>query len=402
MRERIERMKRQVFAADDRTVFWERVQALCRAAERDRRESPVSRYVRAMAEITGSMSVVIGPDDLIVGEPREILLSPAEERRYLELAAECVQPRWFHTRGHLTPAWEILLERGLSGIRLEAGERRAAPSPGDPDADARREFWEGIEACCRAVEALSDRYAAEAERMAAAAPEGVRRSELEAIAATCRRVPAYPARTFREAVQSIWFIDFVLHAICGARDYALGRLDQHLLPFYRRDLAAGLLTREDALELLQCLFVKLNAFIGLHDHYASPVKRSPCVDSVQYLVLGGQHVDGRDAVNELSTLILEGAVGLGLKQPTVTIRYHPGIDREFWRAVCRAVCGGASLGIYNDPVMIASLTSLGVALPEARGYVHFGCCNPNLPGCEPQLREYQHSLVKCLELGRFG
>ena len=125
------------------------------------------------------------------------------------------------------------------------------------------------------------------------------------MAAVCGRVPGLPARSFHEAVQAIWFLDFVLHAVCGARDYSVGRLDQHLLPFYRRDIAAGALTREDALELLQCMFVKMNAFIGLHDHYTTPVKRSPCVDSVQYLVVGGQLADGRDATNALSSLCLE-------------------------------------------------------------------------------------------------
>jgi formate C-acetyltransferase len=119
---------------------------------------------------------------------------------------------------------------------------------------------------------------------------------------------------------------------------------------------------------------------------------------VQYLVVGGQLADGRDATNALSSLCLQAADALRLKEPTLTVRYHPGIDRAFWRGVCDAVRRGTSIGIYNDPVVIASLQNLGFSLPEARGYVHYGCCNPHLPGWEPQLREYQHSLVKCLEL----
>jgi formate C-acetyltransferase len=351
-----------------------------------------------MREITETMSVVIGADDLIVGEPREVLLSPEEEARFAEYKADVFQPRWFHTRGHLTPAWDMLLERGLLEIAREAETRAAALSPGEPEAVQRAEFWEAISICCHAVVALSARYAQTAAEMAAATAGPGRRGELERIAATCRRVPGLPARSFHEAVQSIWFLDFILHAVCGARDYSVGRLDQHLLPFYRRDLASGLLTREDAVELLQCLCVKMNAFIGLHDHYTTPVKRSLCVDSVQYLVVGGQLADGRDATNEMSTLCLEAVDSLRLKEPNLTVRYHPGIDRMFWEQVCDAVCRGASIGIYNDPVVIASLTNLGCSVTEARGYVHFGCCNPHLPGWEPQLREYQHSLVKCLEL----
>ncbi|MFB3818549.1 MAG: pyruvate formate lyase family protein [Candidatus Methylomirabilales bacterium] len=398
MRDRVARLRQALFAGDDRTVFWERVLALRRAGREHAHEPGGRRYALALQEITASMSVVIREDDLIVGEPREVLLSPEEEARFAAWSPDCVQPPWFHTRGHLTPAWDLLLERGLLGIKQEAEERAAALPPGAPDAAARREFWQATALCCQAVVDLATRYAEAAAALAGAARDEARRAELARIAAVCRRVPARPARAFHEAVQAIWFLDFVLHAVCGARDYSVGRLDQHLLGFYRRDLAAGVLTREDALELLQCLFVKMNAFIGLHDHYTSPVKRSPCVDSVQYLVVGGQRPDGSDATNEVSGLCLEAVDALRLKEPTLTVRYHPGIDRRFWEAVCDAVRRGASIGIYNDEVVIASLQALGVPLEEARGYVHFGCCNPHLPGQEPQLREYQHSLVKCLEL----
>jgi len=395
---RVARLRQQLFAVDDRTVFWERVLALRQAHQKYGRERPTRLYALAMREITETMTVVIGEDDLIVGEPKEVLLSPEEEARYAEYAAEYVQPRWFHTRGHLTPAWETLLERGLLGIAREADLRAAALGADEPDAAQRREFWGAISTCCHAVVDLAARYADTAGRMATATADAQRRGELGRIAAACRRVPGSSARSFHEAVQSIWFLDFVLHAVCGARDYSVGRLDQHLLPFYRRDLASGALTRHDALELLECMFVKMNAFIGLHDHYTSPVKRSPCVDSVQYLVVAGQTADGRDATNEVSSLCLEAVDALRLKEPNLTVRHHSGIDRAFWAQVCDAVRRGASIGIYNDPVVVASLTNLGFSLAEARGYVHFGCCNPHLPGWEPQLREYQHSLVKCLEL----
>lgn len=398
MRERVVRLRERLFGVDDRTVFWERLLALRQAYQEHGHERPTRLYALAMREITETMSVVIGEDDLVVGEPREILLSLEEETRFAEYYDDYFQPRWFHTRGHLTPAWDLVLERGLLDLRREAEASAATLSPADPDAAQRREFWEAVSLCCQAVVDLAARYAERAAEMAAATADAARRVELERVAAVCRQVPGLPARSFHEAVQAIWFLDFVLHAVCGARDYSVGRLDQHLLPFYCRDRAAGTLTREDALEFLQCLFVKMNAFIGLHDHYTTPVKRSPCVDSVQYLVVGGQLADGRDATNALSSLCLEALDALRLKEPTFTVRYHPGIDRAFWRGVCDAVRRGTSIGIYNDPVVITSLQNLGFSLPEARGYVHYGCCNPHLPGWEPQLREYQHSLVKCLEL----
>jgi hypothetical protein len=124
----------------------------------------------------------------------------------------------------------------------------------------------------------------------------------------------------------------------------------------------------------------------------------PIGNSVQYLVVGGQTPDGRDATNELSFLCLEAIDVLRIKEPNLTVRHHPGIDRTFWQGVCDAVRRGAGIGVYNDEAVIGSLVNLGVSPGDARGYVHYGCCNPHLPGWEPQLREYQHSLVKCLEL----
>jgi pyruvate-formate lyase len=397
MRARIARMRERLFAADDRTVFWERVLALRRADQQHGHERPARRYALAMLEVAETMSVVIEEDDLIVGQPKEVLLSAEEEARFAEYSGTYFRPYWFSSRGHLTPAWDLLLERGLLGIQREAEERAATLAADDAEATPRREFWEAVSICCQAVVGLAARYAEAATRLAASAADPARRVELEGIAAACRRVPGQPARSFHEAVQSIWFVDFVLHAICGARDYSVGRLDQILFPLYRQDVLGGRIGREDALELLQGMFVKMNAFIGLHDHYTSPVKRSLCKDSVQYLVVGGQTAEGRDATNDLSSLCLEAVDELRLKEPNLTIRYHPGIDRAFWGKACDAVRRGASIGIYNDDVVIASLRNLGIPLEDARGYVHYGCCNPHLPGWEPQLREYQHSLPKCLE-----
>ena len=398
MRERVRRVRERLFDVDDRTVFWERMLALRQAHEKYGHESPVRLYALAMREITENMSVVIGEEDLIVGQPYEQLLSPAEEELYARYCDEYFRPVWYATRGHLVPAWDDILARGLLGIKREAEERSAALAPEEEDAAAKREFWEAIAITCQAVVDLAARYADEAARRAELTTDPTRREELRHIATACRQVPGLPARSFREAVQAVWFLDFVLHSICGARDYSVGRFDQYMLPYYRRDVASGAITREEALELVECMYVKMNEFIGIHDHFTSPVKRSLCRDSVQYIVVGGQTSDGRDASNELSYLCLEATDELRIKEPSLTVRYHPGIDRSFWLAVCDAVRRGVSIGIFNDEPMIASLLNLGIGLEDARGYVHYGCCNPHLPGWEPQLREYQHSLVKPLEL----
>ena len=149
MRDRVIRLRDRLFRLDDRTVFWERVLALRRAHQRHAGERRTLLYALTMRETTTAMSVVIGDDDLIVGEPHEVLLAPEEEARYTEYARDYLQPPWFHTRGHLTPAWELVLERGLLDLGREAEERTASLNSADPDAARRREFWEAASICCQ-------------------------------------------------------------------------------------------------------------------------------------------------------------------------------------------------------------------------------------------------------------
>ena len=398
MRHRVARLRERLFELDDRTVFWERVLLLRQAKAKYGDESPVRLYASTMRELTENISVVIGEDDLVVGQPKEVLLSPEEEALWAEYSEEYFRPMWYTTRGHLVPAWDKMLSQGLLAVKKEAEERIAALKPEEEETAERREFWEAIAITCQAVVDLSQRYARRAAEMTTAERNLERRAELTRIAEACGQVPGLPARNFHEAVQAVWFLDFVLHAISGARDYSVGRLDQYLLPYYQQDIEKGTIRREDALELVECMFVKMNEFIGIHDHFTTPVKRSVCRDSVQYVVVGGQTAAGGDATNELSHLILDAVDDLRIKQPDLTVRYHARMERGFWERVCDAIRQGVSIGIYNDASVIASLVNLDLPLEDARGYVHYGCCNPHLPGWEPQLREYQHSLVKPLEL----
>ncbi|MBN1400622.1 MAG: hypothetical protein JXA74_07280, partial [Anaerolineae bacterium] len=289
-----------------------------------------------------------------------------------------------------------LLAEGLAGIRRRAEAHLARLEGNDAATRSKRDFLQGAAIACEAIAGYARRYADEAERLAREAPTPERREELLEIAAICRRVPAGPAHTLHEALQAIWLVDLVLHAVVGARDFSPGRMDQYLYPYYRADLSAGRITPEGALELVQCFFLKCSEVIGLADQ-ANARKRSLCQDSVQYVVLGGQTASGEDAVNPLSFLCLRAGY-LKLKQPTIKVRYHPGIDRDFWREACRLLRAGGSVGIYNDLVEIPAFTSVGVALADARNYVHYGCCNANVPGKEGSLLERWHSLPKLLEL----
>ena len=393
---RVQRLKAKLFEMDDRVLFLERMQIIQACTERYAAETAGLRFGHTLQDLLSQISIVLDDDDLIVGRVAEVLPTGEQERWFEANRTDSYRPQWFFTDGHLTLSWERLLNEGLDSIRRRARAHLDRLQPEDETALSKADFLQGTLLCCDAIETYAQRYADQAEAMARTASSLAREREWLHVAEVCRRVPARPAHTFHEAVQAIWFVDLVLHAVVGARDFALGRIDQYLNPFYERDLAAGRITPRRAQELIECLYCKCSEIIG-HADQANARKRSLCQDSVQYVVLGGQTADGRDATNPLSTICLKAGY-LKLKQPTIKVRYLPGIDAAFWRETCALVRAGGSIGIYNDDVVIPAFESVGVDPQDARDYVYYGCCNPNVPGKEGSLMHTWHALPKFLEL----
>lgn len=421
MNARIERLKERLMAEDDSSIFYERLVLLEEAFEKYKDLSPGKRYALSFAHVINNMTITIGEDELIVGKINEIVPNDEEERFFLERAAgnnfsslelfsfdplglveiKDVGPRyapsWFNSWGHLTVSWPKLLERGFEGIRAEA-KSKLNSFKDDRGMQEHKEFLENVIIVCEAMINLGNRYAAKARELHFTEKNEHRKNELLKIAEICTRVPANPASSFWEALQSIWFTDMVLHCVCGARDYGLGRLDVYLYPLYKRDIEKGILSREKGLELLECFFIKLNEIIGRGVENYTP-KKILSVNSIQYLIIGGRDETGHDASNELSKLILEAVSELRLKQPTVVVRYHKKIDRELFYKACDIVKQGLGYpSFYNDDVVIRALKNLGVDEKDAVNYVHYGCVNPNIPGKEDELREAWHNLPKYLEL----
>ena len=403
------------------------------------------RYARILNEILSNISIVIDEDDLIVSRVKETIPTAKDRRRLQEIAEYydmvCpgteLQPNrnvkigasleiktdteidraffesiayrsWFSTAGHITVAWDILLEKGVEGIRDLAQVNLAAFGKGRENSK-KREFLEAVTVSCDAVIGYAKRYEEAFAKLAKDAVDQIRKDDFLKISEVLHRVPGNPARSFREALQAVWFLDLIMHTVCGARDYALGRMDQYLYKYYKNDVEQGILSRDDAIELLQNVFIHTVEISGIGDHthgsnayrYTStmPIKQSRSRDSVQYLILGGQTLDGRDACNELSSVILDAFDEIRTKTPNITIRYHDGIDREFWLKACDMMRRGVNnIGIYNDDVMIAALEKCGVLPDDSINYAHYGCCNPCIPGKDAQLREDQLNLAKILEL----
>ena len=390
------RLKAKLFGMDDRMIFLERMEIIKKCAEKYEDYTMGLKFGHTLNELLSNISIVIDNDDLIIGRVPEVLPTEEQERWFVENRRAYSRFPWFQTTGHLTVSWETLLSEGVSGIRERAKTQLDSILGDDGISLSKRDFLNGAILCCNAIETYALRYAQKAEELAQATESEERKIELLRIAEVCRQVPTYPARTFHEAIQSVWLVDMIMHAVVGERDFALGRIDQYLYPFYKGDLTAGRITPEKAQELMECLYIKCSEIIGYADQN-SPRKRSLCQDSVQYVILGGQTPNGGDASNPLSAICLKAGY-LKLKQPTIKVRYFNGIDGTFWKEACKLVRAGGSIGIYNDGVQIPAFTSVGVDPEDARGYVLYGCCNPNVPGKEGSMMYLWHSLPKYLEL----
>ncbi|MFH2052830.1 MAG: trans-4-hydroxy-L-proline dehydratase [bacterium] len=300
--------------------------------------------------------------------------------------------------GH-TVADGKIYERGFADFKGAIEARIAAETGKDEEARARRDQWRAMAICCDAVMILGRRYAAHARELAEAEPDPGRRDELEAIAARCDRVPAHAPRTFAEALQTYWFVHLGVISELNVWDaFSPGRLDQHLEPFYSRELAAGTLTREQAEELLQCFWVKFN------NQPAPPkvgvtLKESGTYTDFANIGSGGVTADGRDGVNEVSYLVLDVVDEMRLLQPSSNVqvsRLNP--DRFLKRACAIARRGWGQPSFFNAEAVVEEMVRMGKTLEDARCGGTSGCVETGAFGKEAYILTGYFNLPKILEI----
>jgi len=270
--------------------------------------------------------------------------------------------------------YESVLTKGLNALIAQAEESLEDTRLFSAEAVGRADLLRAIILSLRAIVDFAGRLAAAAEAEAQKVRDPARRAELEAIADACRRVPAEPARTFREALQSMWI---VILSILPAGILSFGRLDQLLFPYYEADLAAGRITREAALELLQWLRIKDSQIVIT----SGQTHRNKYGGLAKWhnLVIGGQDADGRDATNELSHLILEAAETCPCPHPTITMRVHGGTPPALMDRALRLIGTGIGLpALLSDSNCIEFLEREGIDLPTARNYAVAGCLAINI------------------------
>ncbi len=281
--------------------------------------------------------------------------------------------------GHFTVQYEKVIAVGFEGIMKEVEEALAGCQVGDADYATRSRFYEAVLISCRAVIGYADRYARLAEKEAAGCSDPIRRAELLQIASNCSRVPAKGAQTFHEACQSFWFVQQLLQLESSGHSISPGRFDQYMYPYYRKDLEEGRLTREQAQEYIDCIWVKLNDLNKCRD--AESAKGFAGYSLFQNLIVGGQDENGRDVTNDLSFMCIEASFHVFLPQPSLSIRVWNGSPHDLLVRAAELTRTGIGLpAYYNDEVIIPSLMSMGLTLEDARTYNIIGCVEPQKAG----------------------
>jgi pyruvate formate-lyase/glycerol dehydratase family glycyl radical enzyme len=301
--------------------------------------------------------------------------------------------------GH-TVCGEKIYAKGLLDLQEEIrASLRTVDYFKDPQALARQEELQAMDTVAGAMIDFAGRYAARARKMAGREKNSARKSELLRIAAVCERVPAQAPRDFQEALQHYWFIHLGVISEANPWDaFNPGRLDQHLLPFYRQGLADGSLDLEKARELLQAFWVKFN------NHPSPPKVGVTAEESGTYtdfalINTGGLDPEGEDGVNEVSFLILDVIEEMRLLQPSSMVQISKKSPDAFLHRALEIVrTGFGQPSLFNSEAIVAELLRQGKSLADARRGGASGCVETGAFGRESYILTGYFNLVKILEI----
>ncbi len=281
--------------------------------------------------------------------------------------------------GNYIVDYEAVLTKGLKGVMDHAQTRMDALDLTDGENVKKEWFLRATLIALRGVITFANRLADKCEELAMNAA-ATRAAELRGIAGILRRVPEYPARNFREGIQSVWIILLAQHIESNGKAISIGRFDQFFWDLYSADIRAGVLTRADALELIEAFYIKCNEIARL-----APWSGTAFFQGYQLfinLTVGGEKRDGSDAVNDLSWLCVDACRELKLVTPSVSIRYNEKTSDEFTDYALRAVKehAGGQPGFYGDKAFYRTLKMMGVSEDDIWNWASVGCIEACIPG----------------------
>jgi len=282
--------------------------------------------------------------------------------------------------GNILPDYEVLLKQGLRGVIEHAKQKLVEIDPRMPGNVEKRWFLESAITGNQGVIDYAHRYSDKLAEMARDEKDVNRKAELEKMSEICRWVPENPPRSFWEAIQSIWFIHLAIQLETNGIAISFGRFDQFMWPYYENDLKNGILTREEALELIESFFIKCNELCTFRSWQGA--KFYPGYHMAVNLAIGGQTKDGKDAVNELTYLTVDACENIRLPRPAVSFKWFEGTSREFMSRALQAVQkhGGGQPAFYNDLGVMRMLENIGIDKEDSWNWAPVGCIEASIPG----------------------
>ncbi|MHB1376640.1 MAG: pyruvate formate lyase family protein [Candidatus Humimicrobiaceae bacterium] len=396
---RIERLKKRRVETFFENIFLQRKIIYSRVFEQYKSESKIMKKARSLAAFLQEKDIIIEEDDLIAGYQQPYDFSePASESDLYSLCREDVENSdimddyekavkiglfGMSYGGHVIVDIESVFKKGFAGFQNDFKNELVGSSRKD------NHLLIAAVIICKAVRCYIKRYAQKAESLSKNTKNKNYRAELKKIADSCQWLSDNPAHTFFEALQMFWLTHEVLTAEFPSGSLSPGRFDQFMFPFYEKDLEKKQLTRSEAKELIEVIWIKFNV---PHKQWKELY--------FQNITLGGQGAEGFDATNELSYICLEATEELNMPQPSLSLRYHKNTPDEFFDKALKVVRKGGGLpALFNDDIIIPSKEKIGITIEDARNYAIIGCAEPAVPG-----KEFGHTealrinLAKILEL----
>lgn len=306
-------------------------------------------------------------------------LLPEEVRVFMETGVFGMEGKLNAGDAHLAVNYERILKDGLRGYEKRVKEYKASLDLTDPESIDKYCFYNAVLIVLEAVRNFANRYSVLAQDLAEKELNQERKIELLEISRICSKVPYEPAETFREAVQSVWFIQLILQIESNGHSLSYGRFDQYMYPYYNRDIKNDTIKESEALELLTCLWIKTLTInkVRSQAHTLSSAG-SPMYQNV---TIAGQTIDKKDAVNDLSFLVLKSVAQTRLTQPNLTVRYHKNINKHFLDECVEVMRLGFGMpALNNDEIIIPSFMDWQVKEEDAYNYSAIGCVETAVPG----------------------
>lgn len=306
-------------------------------------------------------------------------LLPEEVSVFMETGVFGMEGKLNAGDAHLAVNYEKILAFGLKGYEERVKDLKAKLDLTDPDSIDKNIFYKAVLIVIEAVHQFAQRYSKLAQELANREKDSKRKAELLEISRICAKVPYEPATSFYEAVQSVWFIQLILQIESNGHSLSYGRFDQYMYPYYIKDIQEKVITKDEALELLTCLWIKTLTInkVRSQAHTLSSAG-SPMYQNV---TIGGQTPDKKDAVNELSFIVLQSVAQTRLTQPNLTVRYHKNINKKFFDDCIEVMKLGFGMpALNNDEIIIPSFINWGVKEEDAYNYSAIGCVETAVPG----------------------